>query len=210
MVFEDSAKNQLTVNKTNLESFLTSYNKIAAESSVLLENCDVILNYGKNKEITGCDIHSKVVTVDVNTDKANKVKNFEIRLSLSPVDGLIPVLPSTRRYLRRMEKADYFKKNSGKKATQDILSFIHVAKAEKKSQAKKVENYSILPSTIEPLDTNSTQILNGLLGFVDKEELLRLLIKKPLKDKGSKKAVRMMVVPTDSEDNETLEVRKKR
>ncbi len=67
-----------------------------------------------------------------------------------------------------------------------------------------------MPSTIEPLDTNSTQILNNLLEFVDKEELLRLLIKKPLKDKVSKKAVRMMVVPTDAEDNETLEVRKKR
>jgi hypothetical protein len=40
-----------------------------------------------------------------------------------------------------------------------------------------------------------------LLTFVDKEELLRLLIKKPLKDKANKKAVRMMVVPTDAEDN---------
>lgn len=30
LTFEDSAKNQLTVNKTNLETFLTSYNKIAA------------------------------------------------------------------------------------------------------------------------------------------------------------------------------------
>jgi hypothetical protein len=36
------------------------------------------------------------------------------------------------------------------------------------------------------------------------------LIKKPLKDKTNKKAVRLMVVPTDAEDNETLEVRKKR
>ena len=69
-----------------------------------MENCDVILNYGKNKEIIGCDVHSKDVTLDLNTDKANKVKKMEIRLSLAPVDGLIPVLPSTRRYLRRMEK----------------------------------------------------------------------------------------------------------
>lgn len=169
LVFEDSAKNKLTVNKTNLETFLTSYNKITAESSVLLENCDVILNYGKNKEITGCDIHSKFVTIDVNTDKSNKVKNFEIRLSLAPVDGLIPVLPSTRRYLRRMEKAETFKKASGKKATSDILAFVTVAKQDKKQQQKKVENYSVLPSNIEPLDTNSTKILHNLLGFVDKE-----------------------------------------
>ncbi len=138
LVFEDSAKNKLTVNKTNLESFLTSYNKITAESSVLLENCDVILNYGKNKEITSCDIHSDVVTIDVNSDKSNKLKKFEIRLSLAPVDGLIPVLPSTRRYLRKMEKAEFFKKVSGKKATSDILAFIPVAKQEKKPQQKKV------------------------------------------------------------------------
>lgn len=103
-----------------------------------------------------------------------------------------------------MEKTEFFKKNSGKKATSDILSFIHVAKVDKKTQVKKVENYSVLPSSIDPLDTNSTQILKDLLSFVDKEELLRLLIKKPLKDKANKKAVRMMVVPTDAEDNETL------
>lgn len=137
----------------------------------MIEDCEVILNYGKNKEITGCDIHSKALTLDVNTDKASKVSasKFEIRLSLSPVDGLIPVLPSTRRYLRRMEKADFFKKNSGKKATADILSFIPATKVDKKAQSKKVENFSILPSSIDPLDTNSTQILKDLLSFVDKE-----------------------------------------
>jgi hypothetical protein len=67
-----------------------------------------------------------------------------------------------------MEKTEFFKKNSGKKASSDILSFVHVAKADKKVQAKKVENFSILPSVIEPLDTNSTQILKDLLSFVDK------------------------------------------
>jgi hypothetical protein len=132
LTFEDSAKNQLTVNKTNLESHLTSYNKIAAESSVLLEGCEVILNYGKNKEIIGCDIHSKIITIDAQSDKSSKVKNFEIRLSLAPVDGLIPVLPSTRRFLRRMEKTEIFKKASGKKAATDILTFIPVVKQDKK------------------------------------------------------------------------------
>lgn len=68
-----------------------------------------------------------------------------------------------------MEKAEFFKNNSGKKAPSNILSFIQVTKTDKKSQTKKVENYSILPSNIEPLDTNSTQILNDLLSFVDKE-----------------------------------------
>lgn len=67
----------------------------------------------------------------------------------------------------------------------------------------------MLPSNIEPLDSGSSQILQDLLAFVDKEDLLKLLIKKPLKDKASKKAVRLMVVPTDDEDNTTTEVRKK-
>jgi hypothetical protein len=86
-----------------------------------------LVNYGKNNEITGCDIHSKVVTLEAGTDKANKLASLEIRLSLSPVNGLIPVLPSTRRYLRRMEKAEFFKKNN-KKGT-DIVSFIQPIKA---------------------------------------------------------------------------------
>jgi len=59
------------------------------------------------------------------------------------------------------------------------------------------------------LDSTSNQILQNLLSFVDKEDLLRLVVKKPLKDKANKKAVRMMVVPTDDEDNSTMEVRKK-
>ena len=63
---------------------------------------------------------------------------------------------------------------------------------------------------MEPLDTNSTSILRTLVPFVKKEELLKILIKKPLKDKSNKKAVRMMVVPTDNYDNETMEVRKKK
>jgi hypothetical protein len=45
-------------------------------------------------------------------------------LSLEAIDGLIPVLPSTRRYLRRMEKAEILKKNTTKKASQDIIAFI--------------------------------------------------------------------------------------
>ncbi len=74
----------------------------------------------------------------MNSEKSNKVKKFEIRLSLASVDGLIPVLPSTRRYLRKMEKAEFFKKASGKKATSDILAFIPVAKLDKKQEKKKV------------------------------------------------------------------------
>jgi hypothetical protein len=165
--FEDSAKNKLTVNKTNLETYVNNYKQIKAESSIRLEDCEVLLNYGKNKEITGCDIHSKSVTLDVETEKTTKVKNFEIRLTLNAVNGLIPVLPSTRRYLRRMEKAEFFKKNASKKATTDIVSFIQPAKADKK-QTKKIENFTVLPVNVETLDSNSVQILKDLLPFVNK------------------------------------------
>jgi hypothetical protein len=210
-VFQDSAKNELTINKNSLESHLNIYNKIQPGSSILLENCDVHPTYGKNKDVIGCDVISKVVTLDVTSDKQNKPsKNFEIKLNLSPVDGFIPVLPSTRRFLRRMEKTEFFKKNSAKKTTVEINNFVRSPKADKKGQSKIVDDFCVLPTNIEPLDTNSTSILRSLLPFVDKEDLLKLLIKKPLKDKANKKAVRMMVVPTDSEDNETMEVRKKR
>ena len=133
-----------------------------------MEDCEVLLNYGKNKEITGCDIHSKAVTLDVNTNKTTKVKNFEIRLTLNAVNGMIPVLPSTRRYLRRMEKAEFFKKNANKKGTTDIVSFIQPAKVDKK-QSKKIDNYNVLRVNVETLDTNSVQILKELLPFVNKE-----------------------------------------
>lgn len=44
-------------------------------------------------------------------------------------------------------------------------------------------------------------LLKGLVNFVDKEELFRVLLKKPLKEKQSKKAVRMCIVPTDVEED---------
>ena len=52
-------------------------------------------------------------------------------------------------------------------------------------------------------------MLRKLVKFVDKEDLFKVLLKKPLKDKKSKKAVRMSVVPTDVEDSENYEVKKK-
>jgi hypothetical protein len=49
------------------------------------------------------------------------------------------------------------------------LNFVQPAKGEKKNQTKKVDKFSVLPSNIEPLDSNSVQILKDLLSFVDKE-----------------------------------------
>jgi hypothetical protein len=42
-------------------------------------------------------------------------------------------------------------------------------------------------------------LLEKLVHFVDKDELFNLLATKPLKNKTSKKAVRLMVIPNASE-----------
>ena len=54
-------------------------------------------------------------------------------------------------------------------------------------------------------------MLRKLIRFTDKEELFRVLLKKPLKDKQSKKAVRLSIIPTDVEDEgEGFEIKKKK
>lgn len=65
-------------------------------------------------------------------------------------------------------------------------------------------------SEINALDSESISLLKGLVQFVDKEELFRVLLKKPLKDKQSKKAVRLCIIPTDiEEDSAEFEIKKK-
>ncbi len=54
---------------------------------------------------------------------------------------------------------------------------------------------------MEDLDFESKQLLDVLLGQVNKDDLFKVLVKKPLREKNMKKLVRMMVVPTDSEDD---------
>jgi hypothetical protein len=44
-------------------------------------------------------------------------------------------------------------------------------------------------------------LVRKLLAFVDKEDLFRVCLKKPLKDKYSKKVVRLSIIPTDVEDS---------
>jgi hypothetical protein len=49
------------------------------------------------------------------------------------------------------------------------------------------------------------------LQFTDKEELFRVLLKKPLKERHAKKAVRLAIVPTDvEEESEGFEIKKKK
>ena len=51
--------------------------------------------------------------------------------------------------------------------------------------------------------------MRKLLQFTDKGELFRVLLKKPLKDRQAKKAVRLSIIPTDVEESEGFEVKKK-
>lgn len=62
---------------------------------------------------------------------------------------------------------------------------------------------------IKALDSDSINLLRGLVRYVDKEELFKVLLKKPLKEKQSRKAVRLSIIPTDLEDNESFEIKKK-
>ena len=85
---------------------------------------------------------------------------------------------------------------------------MNFVKVDKKSQKDKEDNNS--NAEINTLDTESILLLKRLLKFTDKEELFRVLIKKPLKEKQAKKAVRLSIIPTDVESEaETFEVKKK-
>ncbi len=107
-------------------------------------------------------------------------------------EGQFPLAITTYRYLRRMERQDLLKKNY-KQSKVEITNFVKGAKGV--SKADSTESY-ISPEVLS-LDTESVQLLRRLLKFTDKEELFRVLLRKPLKDKHSKKAVRLSIIPTD-------------
>jgi len=65
-----------------------------------------------------------------------------------------------------------------------------------KSSRATYDDNKISPE-VASLDSKSIAILHRLLQFTDKEELFRVLIKKPLKEKNSKKSVRLSIIPTD-------------
>ena len=106
--------------------------------------------------------------------------------------------------MRRLEKQEIFTKLNKNHKT-DLTAFTASKQTQKNLQATKNSN---IPSEISTLDSESLNILKNMLPFVDKEDLFKVLIKKPLKDKYSKKMVRMAVVPTDASDNDTLEIKK--
>lgn len=150
-----------------------------------------------------------MLQIDAQTDKSTKVQNFEIRLSLAPVDGLIPVLPSTRRLLRKDKRLRFIKKLQERKLQAIFwLSFQLLNKIKNnKRKLKTFQSFHQLLSHWTQIQLKFSMIYSDLL---IKKNFWDYWSRSHWKDKASKKAVRMMVVPTDAEDNETFEVRKKR
>ena len=70
-------------------------------------------------------------------------------------------------------------------------------KADKKGQRHREDEVSGISQEVLSLDTESVFLLKKLLKFTDKTELFRLFLKKSLKDKQSKKSVRLSIIPTD-------------
>ena len=61
-------------------------------------------DYGKDFEIKSCEIESKNIIIDAGTAHEKKLKSGKIRLQVECDSNEIPLLASTRRYLRRMKK----------------------------------------------------------------------------------------------------------
>jgi len=201
LVLEDATRIKVTASEDDLQAYFQSYDKIAEGSNICLDNVEVHLDYGKGFSILNIELSSKSVITDVG-NKESKLKNFELKVTLEKKNGQFPLAVTTFHYLRRMERQELMKKNY-KPSKVDILNFV---KIDKKAAKKEEDNNS----EISTLDTESILLLKRLLKFTDKEELFRVLIKKPLKDKQAKKAVRLSIIPTDVESEaETFEVKKK-
>lgn len=127
--------------------------------------------------------------------KEIKLKNFELKVTLEKIDGEFPLSISTFHYIRRIERQDLVKKYY-KPSKVDVLNFL---KVDKKAQ-KLREEVSYTSHEVNSLDSESVSLLHKLLAFTDKEELFRVLLKKPLKDRHAKKAVRLSIIPTDVEE----------
>ena len=105
-----------------------------------------------------------------------------------------------------MERQELVKKHY-KPSKIEILNFV---KIDRKAQ-KKEDDLSYNTQEVNSLDSESIMLLKKLLKFTDKEELFRVLLKKPLKEKQSKKAVRLSIIPTDvEEESEGFEIKKKK
>jgi hypothetical protein len=160
------------------------------------------VDFGKGHSINRIDFSSKKVFIEVGSGKEKELKNFEIKVTLVKSNGDFPLTINTYNYLRRMERQELTKKHY-KPSKIELLSFTAPSRRVKRSEPS--DN-----AEINSLDSESISLLRGLVQYVDKEELFRVLLKKPLKDRQSKKAVRLSIIPTDVEtENEGFEIIKK-
>ena len=204
LVLEDSTQIRVTASEDNLQAYFQSYDKIAEKTNVCLDNVEVNLTYSRGFTIQSIELACKSVITDVGV-KDTKLKNFELKVNLEKKDGQFPLAITTFRYLRRMERQDLLKKNY-KPPKVEILNFI---KPEKKAQTASEASY--INADVNALDSESVMILKRLLKFTDKEELFRVLLRKPLKDKQAKKSVRLSIIPTDVESEpESFDIKKKK
>jgi len=100
-ILEDNTKIQLTVSEDDLQVHQVNVNKIMEGSNICLENIDVDIEYGKEHKIQNIQLSSKNVIIDVG-EKESKLKNFELKASLSRIDGQYPLVISTYQYIRRL------------------------------------------------------------------------------------------------------------
>lgn len=195
LAVEDSNKVRALASEDDLEAYFQSYDKIDVESNISLDNVAINLEFGRAHALSKVEIASKKVIVSIGSGKEKELKNFELRLVVSKVDGEIPLAVSTYNYLRRIERQELAKKHY-KPSKTDLLAFTQRHATEEQGQAST-------------LDSESISLLRDLLPFTDKEELFKVLLKKPLKERESKKAVRLSIIPTDIEEGEEFEIRKK-
>ena len=152
--FYDISKVRLNFSQDDLETYLHSNPQIAFGSTVCLENCEVNLEYGKDNDVLACEIESKKVIIEVGTEKEKKLKDCKVRLQVESESDEIPLLPSTRRYIRRMKKQETVRKEKPSKV--DILSFI----SNKSTKGNKFLSASDeMSAEVGPLDTDSLRIL---------------------------------------------------
>lgn len=191
-VLEDTSRVQLTASEDDQQAHFQSFDKIQEGSNISLDNVAVNLDFGKGHSISRIELVSKRVLTEVGSGKEKELKNFELRLSVGKINGEFPLAITTYDCLRRMERQELLKKHY-KPSKVDVLAFFPASRRSKRPEP------SGNPEA-EALDTESIGLLRGLLPFVDKEELFRVLLKKPLRDRQSKKLVRMCIIPTDAEE----------
>jgi hypothetical protein len=202
LLLEDTSKVQLAASVDDQQAHFQSYDKIEEGSNISLDNVAINIDFGKGHAINRVELSSKRVLTEVGSGKEKELKNFELKVTLNKVNGEFPLAISTYNYLRRMERQELVKKHY-KPSKVDLLAFTAPARRNKRPEPSGNPE-------VEALDSESIGLLRGMLAFVDKEELFRALLKKPLKDRQSKKAVRLCIIPTDvEEESEGFEIKKK-